>query len=219
MLDARLAEKLFQVHRIFEKASMGGNVMTHKKHVDSNEESQYNQQTVADVLSESENTSAANEPAEPVTQGTTEAVATAESVKAEMMDRILRLQADFDNFRRRTRQEQSELGVFVTQNLVKELLPIVDNFERAMTSRPTDDPTGFGAGVEMIQRQLNAVLEKHGVSVVETVGTMFDPAKHEAILTAEGSNQPEGTIVEELQKGYAVSGKVIRPALVKVAGK
>ena len=185
--------------------------MTHKHKTDRNEDLKENQQS--DTEAKTDSTTA------PEAEVVAEAVVTAESVKTEMMDRILRLQADFDNFRRRTRQEQSELGVFVTQNLIKELLPVVDNFERAMTSRPAEDTSGFGAGIEMILRQLNSVLEKQGVSVVETVGSMFDPAKHEAILTVEGSGQPEGTVVEELQKGYAVSGKVIRPALVKVAGK
>ena len=144
---------------------------------------------------------------------------TAESVRAELMDRILRLQADFDNYRRRTRQEQCDLSAFVTQNLIKDLLPIVDNFERALASRPAEDPSGFGAGVEMIYRQFFAVLEKQGISAVETVGAMFDPAKHEAIMRDEESDQPEGTVVAELQKGYAACGKIIRPALVKVAGK
>lgn len=144
---------------------------------------------------------------------------TAESVRAELMDRILRLQADFDNYRRRTRQEQSELSAFVTQNLIKELLPIIDNFERALSSRPTDDPSGFGAGVEMIFRQLYGVLEKQGITTVDAVGSLFDPNRHEAILKDTESDQPEGTVVAELQKGYAVGGKVIRPALVKVAGK
>ena len=144
---------------------------------------------------------------------------TAESVRAELMDRILRLQADFDNYRRRTRQEQSELSAFVTQNLIKELLPIIDNFERALSSRPTDDPSGFGAGVEMIFRQLYGVLEKQGITTVDAVGSLFDPNRHEAILKDAESDQPEGTVVAELQKGYAVGGKVIRPALVKVAGK
>ena len=135
------------------------------------------------------------------------------------MDRILRLQADFDNYRRRTRQEQSDLGAFVTQNMIRELLPVVDNFERALASRPAEDPSGFGAGVEMIFRQLYGVLEKQGISAVETVGSMFDPNLHEAILKDAESEQPDGTVVAELQKGYAVGGKVIRPALVKVAGK
>jgi len=189
--------------------------MTHKKHADSNEELKHEQ--AIDAETTTVNTTAPSDSATP--EATPEPVATVESVKAELMDRVLRLQADFDNYRRRTRQEQSELGAFVTQNLVKELLPVVDNLERALTSRPSEDPSGFGAGVEMISRQLYGVLEKQGVGVVETVGAMFDPAKHEAILTEEGSDQPEGTIVEELQKGYAVGGKVIRPALVKVAGK
>ena len=132
---------------------------------------------------------------------------------------LQRLQADFDNYRRRTRQEQCDLSAFVTQNLIKDLLPVVDNFERALASRPTEDPSGFGAGVEMIYRQFYAVLEKQGISAVETVGAMFDPAKHEAIMKDEDSDQPEGTVVAELQKGYAACGKIIRPALVKVAGK
>ena len=150
---------------------------------------------------------------------TLESPETVETVKAEMLDRVKRLQADFDNYRRRTRQEQCDLSAYVTQNLIKDLLPIVDNFERALASRPAEDPSGFGAGVEMIYRQFFAVLEKQGVSAVETVGAMFDPAKHEAIMRDEESDQPEGTVVAELQKGYAACGKIIRPALVKVAGK
>lgn len=152
-----------------------------------------------------------NEPAEPID--------TAESVKAEMMDRVKRLQADFDNYRRRTRQEQCELSAFVTQNLIKELLPVIDNLERALASRPAEDPSGFGAGVEMIYRQFYGELEKQGIAVVESVGTMFDPTRHEAVMTVEGSELPEGTIVEEFQKGYEACGKLLRPALVKVARK
>lgn len=194
--------------------------MTHKKCTESSEELKHKKHADAEAETQtvnSEDLSCSAEHAVP--EETTEPVATVESVKAVMMDRILRLQADFDNYRRRTRQEQSELGAFVTQSLIKELLPVVDNFERALTSRPPDDPSGFGAGVEMILRQLYGVLEKQGISVVETVGTMFDPSKHEAILKIEDSNLPEGTVVEELQKGYSISGKTLRPALVKVAGK
>jgi molecular chaperone GrpE len=196
--------------------------MTHKKNTDANEELKHKQQSEekAPTGAEMSDTPAPSDAGEPASAETVQVpVVTAESVKAEMMDRLLRLQADFDNYRRRTRQEQGELGAFVTQNLIKELLPVVDNFERALTSRPTEDPYGFGAGVEMIFRQLLGVLEKQGISVVGTVGEMFDPAKHEAILTAEDSDLPEGTVVEELQKGYAVNGKTLRPALVKVAGK
>jgi molecular chaperone GrpE len=189
--------------------------MTHNKHTNLDEEMR-KQQEPAEALSQStpDNTGESI-----VLESIPEPVVTVESVKAEMMDRILRLQADFENYRRRTRQEQNDLGTFVTQNLIKELLPVVDNFERALASRPTEDPSGFGAGVEMIFRQLYAVLEKQGVSTVKTVGEMFDPNRHEAILKDAESDKPEGTVVAELQKGYAIGDKVIRPALVKVAGK
>ena len=191
--------------------------MTHKKHADPNEVMKNQQQ--ADTEQETPVAGTSSETSTAAAEAAPEPTVTVETVKAELMDRILRLQADFDNYRRRTRQEQSELGTFVTQNLIKEMLPVVDNFERALSSRPADDPSGFGAGVEMIFRQLYAVLEKQGISAVETVGTMFDPARHEAIMKAEDSDQPDGMIVEELQKGYAVGTKIIRPALVKVAGK
>lgn len=184
--------------------------MGHKKHTEQAEvDTQAAKQAADDsVAVEVETVEATVEPSE-----------TMETVKAEMLDRVKRLQADFDNYRRRTRQEQCDLSAYVTQNLIKDLLPVIDNLERALSSRPSEDPSGFGAGVEMIYRQFYAVLEKQGVSAVETVGAMFDPAKHEAIMKDEESDQPEGTVVAELQKGYAACGKIIRPALVKVAGK
>ena len=195
--------------------------MTHKAHSDLDEKMKQKHQEAAEANKETEtlNSTTPDNASNSTEENAPESVMTVESVKAEMMDRILRLQADFDNYRRRTRQEQSDLGAFVTQNMIKELLPVVDNFERALASRPTEDPSGFGAGVEMIFRQLYGVLEKQGVSTVETVGLMFDPNRHEAILKDAESEQPDGTVVAELQKGYAVGGKVIRPALVKVAGK
>ena len=184
--------------------------MGHKKHT---EQTEIDNQKAKQPVDES--VAVEVETAEAVLESTE----TLETVKTEMLDRVKRLQADFDNYRRRTRQEPCDLSAFVTQNLIKDLLPVVDNFERALASRPTEDPSGFGAGVEMIYRQFYAVLEKQGISAVETVGAMFDPAKHEAIMKDEDSDQPEGTVVAELQKGYAACGKIIRPALVKVAGK
>ena len=195
--------------------------MTHRQQNDSsggNPENRTRENMNPEIMPEAVDAETATEAATAETAATPPAE-TAESVRAELMDRILRLQADFDNYRRRTRQEQSELSAFVTQNLIKELLPIIDNFERALSSRPTDDPSGFGAGVEMIFRQLYGVLEKQGITTVDAVGSLFDPNRHEAILKDTESDQPEGTVVAELQKGYAVGGKVIRPALVKVAGK
>lgn len=135
----------------------------------------------------------------------------------EMTDRYKRLQADFDNFRRRTRQEKEELSAIVTERIVCQLLPIVDNFERA-TASTTTDITALTTGVEMIFRQLSNTLSQLGVEPISAVGNIFDPAQHEAVMRIEDSNQPDGMIVEELQKGYKVNGRVIRPSMVKVVG-
>lgn len=187
--------------------------MRNKKH----EEQAGTQERVAKPVTE-ERVNETNESAA-MNETAVESIETIETVKAEMLDRVKRLQADFDNYRRRTRQEQCDLSAYVTQNLIGDLLPVIDNFERALASRPAEDPSGFGAGVEMIYRQFYTILEKQGISAVETVGTMFDPTRHEAVMKDADSDQPEGTIVFELQKGYSVCGKIIRPALVKVAGK
>lgn len=135
----------------------------------------------------------------------------------EMTDRYKRLQADFDNFRRRTRQEKEELSIIVTERIIGELLPVVDNFERATASTP-NDVTALATGVEMIFRQLSNTLTQLGVEPIIAVGNMFDPTQHEAVMRLADSSQPDGMIVEELQKGYKVNGRVIRPSMVKVVG-
>ena len=141
-----------------------------------------------------------------------------ERLLAEAEDRYKRLYADFDNFRRRSRQEKEELSNVVAQNLILELLPVLDNFERALSSLSEEEAAGIGSGVSMIYRQLFGALEKAGLSVVEAEGKEFDPQYHEAVLRVEDADQAEGTIVQELQKGYSVKGKVIRPSMVKAVG-
>ena len=133
----------------------------------------------------------------------------------ENTERLKRLQADFDNFRRRTRQEKEELSGVVTERIVAEFLPVVDNFSRALGSAAPEGGN-FLAGVEMIYRQLTGVMEGLGVEPISAVGELFDPVRHEAVMRVEDSNQPDGTVVEELQKGYSLRGKVIRPSMVKV---
>lgn len=135
----------------------------------------------------------------------------------EMTDRYKRLQADFDNFRRRTRQEKEELSIVVAERIICELLPVVDNFERATASSTTDLET-LTTGIQMIFRQLNNSLCQLGVEPVIAVGNMFNPVEHEAVMRVAADDQPDGMIVEELQKGYKVNGRVIRPSMVKVAG-
>jgi len=140
-----------------------------------------------------------------------------EAELAEKENRYLRLQADFENFRRRTRQEKEELGNLVTQNLLKDLLPFLDNFERALAAE-NSDAESLRAGVEMMYKQLVEALKKEGLEYIETKGKPFDPNFHQAVMRVEDAEKEDGTIVAELQKGYMVKGRVIRPSMVQVVG-
>ncbi|GAB6180057.1 nucleotide exchange factor GrpE [Desulfotomaculum defluvii] len=131
-------------------------------------------------------------------------------------NRALRLQADFENLRRRTRQEREDLIKFGSEQLINGLLPVLDNFERALTSAG-DGGEKFVSGVEMIFRQLNEVLSTEGLTIIPAKGEQFDPNIHEAMMQVEDTGEPENTVVEELRKGYYLKGKVIRPSMVKVA--
>ena len=140
-----------------------------------------------------------------------------EAELAEKENRYLRLQADFENFRRRTRQEKEELAAVVTQNLLKDLLPFLDNFERARAAE-NSDAESLRAGVEMMYNQLVEALKKEGLEYIETKDKPFDPNFHQAVMRVEDSDKEDGAIVAELQKGYMVKGRVIRPSMVQVVG-
>ena len=130
-------------------------------------------------------------------------------------NRLKRLQADFENFRRRTNKEREEIGNVVTQELLKSLLPIVDNFDRAMATEQQDGEA-FKKGVEMIYTQLGETLKNAGLEIIETEGQKFDPNFHQAVMRVENPDLDDDTIAQELQKGYIVKGKVIRPSMVQV---
>lgn len=134
-----------------------------------------------------------------------------------LKQQLLRLQADFDNFRKRTRQEREELQWFATRKLLTDLLPVTDNFDRALStfSAETDVET-VRAGVEMVHRQLLTVLQGHDVVPMDTVGQPFDPNIHEAVMQEPADDRPAGIVAEEFQKGYRIGDKVLRPAMVKV---
>ena len=140
-----------------------------------------------------------------------------EAELAEKDNRYLRLQADFENFRRRTRQEKEELAAVVTQNLLKDLLPFLDNFERALAAE-NSDAESLRAGVEMMYKQLVEALKKEGLEYIETKGKPFDPNFHQAVMRVEDAEKEDGEIVAELQKGYMVKGRVVRPSMVQVVG-
>ena len=136
----------------------------------------------------------------------------------ELQAKVLRVQADYDNFRRRTVKEKEELAKYASMKLIEQLLPTVDNFDRALeASAATKDYDSFAKGVDMIFRSLLQVLENEGLKVMEPVGQPFNPEYHQAVMTVESDEYEEGVVVEQLQKGYVLKDKVIRPAMVKVS--
>lgn len=159
--------------------------------------------------------------AEPVAQddaALTKQLADQERQLQESGDRLKRLQADFENYRRRTRQEKEDLAAVVVQNFIKELLPLLDNFERALaTVNPEAGANPLRDGVEMIFKQFMTTLEKNGLEKIEAVNAKFDPNFHEAVMRVSDDSVEEDTVVEELQCGYSVKGRVVRPSMVKVA--
>lgn len=136
----------------------------------------------------------------------------------ELQNRLLRLQADFDNFRRRTRMEKEEFANYASQKLVEKLLPLVDNFERALAaSQGNKDFDAFLKGIDMIYRQMAQVLEQEGLKPIEALGRPFNPEYHQAVMVEQSGDHEEGIVIEELQKGYMFKDKVIRPSMVKVS--
>jgi molecular chaperone GrpE len=144
--------------------------------------------------------------------------AEAEARAAQAYDRFLRAQAELDNVRKRTARELAENVRFANEQLVRELLPVLDNLERALAAAGDDEGpvAALREGVSLTQAQIHNVLKKYGVSPVEALGRPFDPNVHEAVQRVE-SDQPEGTVVAELQRGYLLNGRLVRPAMVAVA--
>mgnify|MGYP001046721459 CR=1 FL=1 len=137
----------------------------------------------------------------------------------EQQQRLLRLQADYDNFRRRTRQEKEDFAKYASSEVVEKLLPVLDNFDRALAAgRSGNDYEALIKGVDMIYRQFKQVLEQVGLSEMNAVGQPFNPEYHNAVMKVEDEEHEEGIVLEELQKGYMFKDKVLRPAMVKVSG-
>jgi molecular chaperone GrpE len=137
--------------------------------------------------------------------------------KADLLDRLLRRQAEFDNFRRRTERERSEFLQFAGMELARELLPIVDDFERALKVESSDKD--YVRGIELIYQRLSEILKRMGVEPLEAAGRPFDPNVHQAVDRVETPEVADQTVLEEYQKGYNFKGKLLRPAMVKVAVK
>ena len=144
-----------------------------------------------------------------------------EKVKAELNeknDKLLRLQADFDNFRKRTAKEKIELAAVIEQGFLTDLLPLLDNLARASSAAEGEnsDIETLRKGIEMIKNETVAALTKHGLEPIDTENKMFDPNFHQAVGAVQDETKEDGAIAVEFQRGYIARGKVIRPSMVQV---
>ena len=137
--------------------------------------------------------------------------------KQDLTNTLVRLQADFDNFRKRTEKERDQARHRGVENLIEQLLPVLDGFDRALAAH--DDPAyeDYRKGFELIRKQLWDLLAKQGVHRIESVGKEFDPNVHHAVEHVPTSDYPDGAVIEEFQPGYTFHNRVLRPAMVRVA--
>jgi len=136
----------------------------------------------------------------------------------EARNQYLRTLADFQNFRRRSEEQKGEIGQFANRELILGLLPIIDNFERALAAaEKSQSYESLVGGVGLTLRQILDYLKKNGVDPIDAVGKEFDPNFHEAVMRVDDGEHPENTVVDELQRGYTMHARVLRPSMVKVA--
>lgn len=139
----------------------------------------------------------------------------AKAERDEIRDLLLRRQAEFENFRKRTEKERSDYLQYAAMDMVRDLLPILDDFERALKIEGAGPE--YARGIEMIYNRMYETFKKMGLEPIATEGTMFDPNLHQAVERVETKDSPDGTILSEFQRGYRFKGKLLRPTMVKVA--
>ncbi|MFA5527745.1 MAG: nucleotide exchange factor GrpE [Peptostreptococcales bacterium] len=137
--------------------------------------------------------------------------------KNELHDKYMRLAAEYSNYKRRTDNEKKDIYSYANEKIISELLNVLDNFERAIDSMPSGNMESISDGVNMIFKQFMGVLESNGLSEINSEQCQFDPNFHHAVLTECAEGIESNTIIQVLQKGYALNGKVVRPSMVKVA--
>ena len=162
---------------------------------------------------------AETEAAAPGQPSVEDALAISQAEVQKNWDLYLRARADLENYRKRTQREKEDLARFANENLLREILPVMDNLERALdhARQGTADNNGLVQGVEMTLNQFQRVLEKFGVTPIASLGAQFDPARHEALGQLESAEQSPNTVVQELQKGYLLNDRLLRPSMVMVA--
>jgi molecular chaperone GrpE len=137
--------------------------------------------------------------------------------KDTLQDRLLRTAAEFDNYRKRMDRERKDLSDYATSEVLLELLPIVDNFERALQTPAGPESEAFRKGIDLIHKQMLDLLRKRGVTPLEALGAEFDPNFHQAVVHEASADHREGEVMQELQRGYMLGERLLRPAMVKVA--
>ena len=134
-----------------------------------------------------------------------------------LQDQLLRTAAEFKNYRTRMDRERRELSDYATSEILTELLPIIDNFERALQAPAGPDAEAFRRGIELIHKQMFDLLRKRGVTPIDALGADFDPNLHQAVIHEVSDEHREGEVMQELQRGYRLGDRLLRPAMVKVA--
>ena len=149
--------------------------------------------------------------------GQTDPVATLRNERDALQDRLLRLAAEFDNYRKRVDRDRRDQADAAVADAIDDLLPIIDDLERALDASAGADAEGYRKGVELIHRQMTDLLRKRGVTAIDAVGTEFDPRVHQAVSHEASPDHREGAVIAEFRRGYKLGERLLRPAMVKVA--
>jgi molecular chaperone GrpE len=145
-------------------------------------------------------------------------IAQLERERDEMKELLLRTSAEFDNYRKRTERDRQMLSDSITAGVVEDLLPLVDDLERALRAEPgVEGAESYRRGVELILKQLEELLRKRGVTPIAAVGAPFDPTYHQAVSYEPAEGRDDGEVIEEFRRGYMLGGRLLRPSMVKVA--
>jgi molecular chaperone GrpE len=163
-----------------------------------------------------ESAGAATEP-QPEAEGPESALDAMRREKEALQDRLLRTAAEFDNYRKRVERDRREQAEAATASALTELLPIVDDLERALKAPVGGDVDSFRKGIELIHQQMVELLRKRGVKSIEAVGAEFDPRYHQAVAHESSPDHRDGEVIEEFARGYMLGDRLLRPAMVKVA--
>ena len=146
-----------------------------------------------------------------------ERVAAAEAEAAAMKDRYLRLQAEWDNYRKRTAEEAADMKIRAAEKLMEDVLPVLDDFERAIAHAEQNGEEGLLDGVKAISSKITQVFAKHGLQAIDPAGEAFDALEHQAVATVPDESMPDETVAQVYQKGYRLGKKVLRPAMVTIS--